>query len=51
MQYNNLISPLTTLYKNLWHQSMCYVSYMTLYTIQEKFSTSMENQNFTVFSL
>ena len=51
MRYNNLISPLTTLYGNLWHQSMYYVSYMTLYDIQEIFSTSMENQNYTVFSL
>ena len=51
MRYNNLISPLTTLYENLWHQSMYYVSYMTLYEIQEIFSTSMENQNYTVFSL
>ena len=48
MRYNNLISPLTTLYENLWHQSMYYVSYMTLYEIQEYFSTSMENQNYTV---
>ena len=30
---------------------MYYVSYMTLYEIQEIFSTSMENQNYTVFSL
>ena len=44
---------MTTLYENLWHQSMYYVSYMTLYEneIQEIFSTSMENQNYTVFSL
>ena len=35
MRYNNLISPLTTLYENSWHQSMYYVSYMTLYEIQE----------------
>ena len=51
MRYTNLISPLTTLYENLWHQSLYYVSYMTLYEIQEIFSTSMENQNYTVFSL
>ena len=51
MRYNNLISPLTTLYENLWHPSMYYVSYMALYEIQEIFSTSMENQNYTVFSL
>ena len=51
MRYNNLISPLTTLYENLWHQSMYYVSYMTLYEIQKLFSTSMQNQNYTVFSL
>ena len=51
MRYNNLISPLTTLYENLWHHSMYYVSYMTLYDIQEIFSTSMENQNYTIFSL
>ena len=50
MRYNNLISPLTTLYENLWHQSMYYVSYMTLYEIQEIFPTSMENQSYTVFS-
>ena len=51
MRYDNLISPLTTLYGNLWHQSMYYVSYMTLYEIQEFFSTSMKNQNYTVLSL
>ena len=51
MRYNNLKSSLTTLYENLWHQSMYYVSYMTFYDIQEIFSTSMENQNYTVFSL
>ena len=51
MRYNNLISPLTTLYGNLWHQSMYYLSYMTLHDIQEIFSTSMENQNYTVFRL
>ena len=51
MRYNNLISPLTTLYVNMWHQPMYYVSYMTLYEIQEIFSTSMENQNYTFFSL
>ena len=51
LRYNNLISPLTTLYGNLWHQSLYYVSYMTLYEIQEIFSTSMENKNYTVFSL
>ena len=28
---------------------MYYVSYMTLYEIQEFFSTSIENQNYTVF--
>ena len=28
---------------------MYYVSYMTLYDIQEIFSTSTENQNYTVF--
>ena len=51
MQYNNLNSPLTTLYGNLWHQSMLYMSNMTLYDFQEIFSTSMENQDYTVFSL
>ena len=51
MRYNKLISPLTTLYKNLWHHSMYYVSYMTVYEIQEFFSTLRENQIYTVFSL
>ena len=51
MRYNNLISPLTTLYENLWHWSMFYVSYMTLYDFQECFLTSIENQIYTVFSL
>ena len=37
MRYKNLISPLTTLYENLWPKSMYYVSYMTLYDIQEFF--------------
>ena len=52
MRYNNLISPLTTLYENLWHQSMYYVSYMTLYEIQEIFQLQWKIkiiQQFLVF--
>ena len=50
MRYNNLVSPLTTLYGKLWPQSMFYESYMTLYDFQETFSTSIENHNYPVFS-
>ena len=51
MRYNNLISPLTTLYENLWHQSMFYVSYMTLYVFQEISWTSIENENDRSYAL
>ena len=51
IRYNKLISPLTTLYGNLRNQSMFYVSYMTLYDFQENFSTSKENERYTVFRL
>ena len=51
MRNNNLLCPLTTLYGNLWNQSMFYASYMTLYDFQEIFSTSKENERYTVFRL
>ena len=51
MRYSDIISPLTTLYKRLWHQSLFYVSYMTLYDFQEINSTSIEIHNYTDFSL
>ena len=50
-RYNNWTSPLTTIYENLWQKSMFYVSYMTLYDFQENFSISIENQNYTIFSI
>ena len=51
MRFNKLLCPLTTLYGNLWNQSIFYVSYMTLYDFQEIFSTSNENEKYTVFKL
>ena len=51
MRYNNLLCPLITLYGKLWNQSVFYVSYMTLYDFQEIFSTSKENENYTIFRL
>ena len=51
--YNILISALTTLYENLWHQSMFYASHITLYDFLEFFllnffPISIGNQSYTV---
>ena len=51
MRYDNLLCPLTTLYRNLCNQSMFYLSYTTLYDFQEIFSKSKENEKYTVLRL
>ena len=51
MRYKNFLCPVTKLYGNLWNQSMFDALYMALYDFHEIFSTSKENEKYTVVRL